>query len=314
MGEYINGSLPPKVWATLVTNDDYLKGVLTLDYRLRYVKSKYPLLALYTEALSQTSIDALKRRGIATRAVRKLAPTNAKDYVDDARFNECWTKLIAFSLTDYSRIVLLDSDMLPLQNMDELMDLELDPPAVSNSGDVSQGERVFAACHACTCNPLRKPHYPADWIPANCSFTSQHTSPELAQTTGAGVSSGLKKLNSGLLVINPSRSIFDQILAKMEETGSTYKFPDQDLLADLFEGRWVVLPYIYNALKTMRNPSVHGPIWRDDKVKNVHYILSPKPWGELTADGSWSGDNEMHKWWIDAYRSMLAEEKAVGIS
>ncbi|EMT72724.1 hypothetical protein FOC4_g10004201 [Fusarium odoratissimum] len=270
-------ALPPKVWATLVTNNDYLKGVLALNYRLRCVKSKYPLLVLYTSTLSQASVDCLKRRSIATFQVPRLAPTTAKEYTDDPRFNECWTKLISFSLTDYSRIVLLDSDMLPLQNMDELMDLDLDLPAVSGSGDA-------------------------------------HASPEVAQTTGADISTGLGKLNSGLLVINPSKAIFDQVVTKMNEAGLDYQFPDQDLLADVFQGRWVALPYIYNALKTMREPAVHGAIWRDDKVKNVHYILSPKPWDELGPDGTWKGDKPIHKWWIDAYKSMRAEEKALGVS
>ncbi|KAF5554098.1 galactinol synthase [Fusarium phyllophilum] len=307
-------TLPPKVWATLVTNDDYLKGVLTLNYRLRCVKSRYPLLVLYTSTLSQTSVDSLKRRGITTLQVPRIAPTTAKEYTDDPRFNECWTKLVAFSLTDYSRIVLLDSDMLPLQNMDELMDLELDSPSTSASGDMTRSKRVFAACHACTCNPLRKPHYPLNWKPENCAFTSQHTSPDVAQTTGADISTGLGKLNSGLLVINPSKAIFEQIVTKMNKAGLDYQFPDQDLLADLYKGRWVALPYIYNALKTMRDPSVHGAIWRDDKVKNVHYILSPKPWDELRSDGTWTGDKPIHKWWIDAYKSMRAEGKTLGIS
>ena len=55
-------------------------------------------------------------------------------------------------------MVQLDSDMLVLRNMDELMDLELSPVA-------SRGEsnRVFAASHACVGNPMKKPHYPKNW-------------------------------------------------------------------------------------------------------------------------------------------------------
>ncbi|XEU96142.1 hypothetical protein FSHL1_001427 [Fusarium sambucinum] len=308
---------PPKqtkVWATLVTDTNYLKGVLTLNHRLRCVKSKYPLLVLYTNALSEASLDILKKRNIRTLEVQRISPTTSQDYLEDVRFSECWTKLIAFSLTDFSRIVLLDSDMLVLRNMDELMDVELDAPS-DQDGALVQGNRLFAASHACTCNPLRKAHYPPDWIPANCSFTAQHDKPEVAQSHGASLSTGLGKLNSGLLVINPSQSLYTQILARMDDPScSEYKFPDQDLLADVFKGRWVALPYIYNALKTMREPSVHGTIWRDDRVKNVHYILSPKPWDELEADGSWAGGQEIHKWWHDAYKSMLAEERAVGLA
>ncbi len=55
-------------------------------------------------------------------------------------------------------MVLLDSDMLVLKNMDELMDLELDAKELQGNG-----ERVFAAAHACVCNPLKRGHYPHNW-------------------------------------------------------------------------------------------------------------------------------------------------------
>lgn len=63
-----------------------------------------------------------------------------------------------FSLTQYDRIVQLDSDMLVRINMDELMEMELDGPELAGKGN-----KVFAAGHACVCNPLKKPHYPKNW-------------------------------------------------------------------------------------------------------------------------------------------------------
>lgn len=42
--------------------------------------------------------------------------------------------------------------------MDELMDLDLDNRSLGGMGG-----RVFAASHACACNPLKKGHYPRDW-------------------------------------------------------------------------------------------------------------------------------------------------------
>lgn len=239
-----------------------------------------------------------------------LAPKSGKKYVEDARFNDCWTKLVVFSLTQFSRVVQLDSDMLVLKNMDELMDLALDPPAVSEAGS---SKRVFASGHACVCNPLKKPHYPSNWVPSNCAFTHQHGRPDEAQVEGGDPSKSLGDLNSGLLVVNPSRVLFDQIVKQMDERGEEYSFPDQDLLADLYRGRWVPLPYVYNALKTMRTEGVHDVIWRDDEVKNVHFILSPKPWGELDAEGRWKGSSEINKWWVDANAVRLEQERADGI-
>lgn len=49
-----------------------------------------------------------------------------------------------------------------------------------------------------------------------------------------------------------------------------YRFPDQDALAAIFAGKWLPLPYVYNALKTLR--TVHKPLWNDDAVKNIHYM------------------------------------------
>jgi len=142
----------------LITNTKYLSGLLALDYSLKKHESAYPLIALYTDAFPPEGHKALDIRGIPKKHVTYLLPAGYKDYSNDPRFYDCWSKLTPFSLVEYERVVQLDSDMLVLQNMDELMNLELDPPSAGG-----KGQRVFAASHACVCNPLKKPHYPKDW-------------------------------------------------------------------------------------------------------------------------------------------------------
>lgn len=241
-----------------------------------------------------------------------LLPSMHKDFSNDPRFYDCWSKLTPFSLVEYDRVVQLDSDMLVLHNMDELMDLELDPPSMRG-----KGKRVFAASHACVCNPLKKPHYPAEWKPENCAFTTQHADPATAQKEGAPCTAGLAMPNGGLQVVNPSEAIYDMILKQLENEGSTldYNFADQSLLGDLFHDRWATIPYIYNALRPMRWDFVHGPIWRDDKVKNCHYLLGPKPWDgkpdeELLLAGR---KDETAKWWWDINSERKRKEKEQGI-
>lgn len=146
------------VWATLITNTNYLPGLFTLEYSLRKAGSKYPLVVLYTDSFPPEGHAAVNARGLPKQRVPHLLPTLPKEYANDPRFYDTWTKLTAFSLVEYERVVLLDSDMLVRQNMDELMDLELDAPELGG-----RGNRVFAASHACVCNPLKKPHYPKDW-------------------------------------------------------------------------------------------------------------------------------------------------------
>lgn len=286
----------PRIWATLLTNTKYLSGLLTLEYSLRKVDSKYPLVVLYTSSLEPEGLQALKARNIAVREIEYLMPSAHKDYSNEVRFYDCWSKLQPFSLVEYERVVMLDSDMLVRQNMDELMDLPLD------TDGRAEGKRVFAASHACVCNPLKKPHYPKDWVPENCGYTSQNSNPKEAATTGAPATFGLGILNGGLQVVNPSKALYDKIIAVIQNpslTGS-YEFADQSLLSDTFPGQWVPLSYRYNALKTLR--WCHAPIWRDDEVKNVHYILSPKPWEDRNAE------DPTHKWWWEMNEARIKDE------
>lgn len=298
---------PKRVWTTLITNTKYLSGLLTLEYSLRKAGSKYPLVALYTDAFPAEGHEALKARGILAKDTPYLLPSVPKEYTNDPRFYDCWTKLTPFSLTQYDRVVQMDSDMLVLKNMDELMTMELD--GADKKGD---GNRVYAASHACACNPLKKPHYPTDWVPENCAFTSQHGTPGEAQHTGPAPTAGIASPNGGLVVVNPSQDVYDKIVQTLKDGDltSSYEFADQSLLGERFYGRWVGLPYIYNALKTLRWEGVHDKIWRDDQVKNVHYILSPKPWDEKGPD---EATDESHKWWHQMNQERLADEKERGI-
>ncbi|KAI0123653.1 glycosyl transferase [Xylariales sp. AK1849] len=280
-----------KVWATLITKLDYLPGALTLDYSLKCSNTLYPLVALYTDDFPEAGRRALHVRGISTQRVEYIQPAMHGDFASDLRFHETWTKLTAFGLVKYERVILLDSDMLVLRNMDELMDLELDKPDAEG-----RQLHVFAASHACVCNPLKRPHYPVRWIPENCAFTPQHADPNKAQTEGPPARAGVGMPNGGLLVINPSESVYNTILAALTDPKTLeYGFPDQELLGEVFRGRWLGLPYVYNALKSLRWPGVHDAIWRDDKVKNVHYIFSPKPW-DMRADCH-NADQEPLRWW-----------------
>ena len=120
-------------------------------------------------------------------------------------------------------------------------------------------------------------------------------------------------MNGGLQVVNPSTAVYNLIVNQMNSATaiSSYEFADQSLLSDLFEGRWVTLPYVYNALKTLRWKGVHDVIWKDEEVKNVHYILAPKPWDELgTRD---KATDATHQWWFEANAKRLETEKTEGI-
>lgn len=141
-------------------------------------------------------------------------------------------------------------------------------------------------------------------VPENCSFTHQHPDPDTAQERGAPTNTGLAICNGGLQVVNPSAASYDKIIGAMASPTMTdnYEFADQSLLSDVFRDSWVPLSYKYNALKTLRD--IHQPIWRDEEVKNVHYILTPKPWDLRDPE------NELFEWWWKINDERHEHEKA----
>ncbi|OJJ43388.1 hypothetical protein ASPZODRAFT_927639 [Penicilliopsis zonata CBS 506.65] len=300
-----------RVWATVITNLDYLPGLLTLAYSLQRVQSAYPLVALYTDAFPQAEgLPLLQARGIPYQRVEAVVPASSRRYEEDPRFNDTWTKLVAFTLWDeYDRVVLLDSDMLVRHNMDEIMDLPLDAPGTLH-------HRIFAASHACACNPMKKPHYPSHWIPSNCALTAQHPHPDKAQKEAPPSSAGVGMLNSGLLVINPGKpawAMIEEALADADRI-EAYNFPDQELLSDVFRARWVALPYVYNALKTLRLENAHAAIWKDECVKNVHYIFAHKPWHETREQrADLSEARKLNSWWWEVTDERKRQEMERGV-
>jgi hypothetical protein len=125
-------------------------------------------------------------------------------------------------------------------------------------------------------------------------------------------------LNSGLLVVRPSHAHFATIQRFLDdaEKVDSYTFPDQELISEAFRGGWVPLPYVYNALKTMRPRDVHGAIWRDEEVKNVHYIFAVKPWQEgppAVDQETGEGTDVLNAWWWDVNIDRQKYEKERGI-
>jgi alpha-N-acetylglucosamine transferase len=116
--------------------------------------SDYPLIIMATDSLPQWARNALTKRGLRILDVPHLSPAAGQHSGFDpsfVRFNDAWTKVRIFGLTEFERLILIDSDMVFLKGMDELFDYEL------------PGKDWIAAAPACVCNPFQIAHYPEDW-------------------------------------------------------------------------------------------------------------------------------------------------------
>ena len=203
---------------------------------------------MVTDAIDAPTRALLRGDGCLLSEVEPIRPAeHLDDHYANSRFAEVWTKLAVWRLTEFERVVFLDADMLVTQHMDELFSLDLAGGAI-------------AACHACRCNPNRIPSYPVDWTPQNCAYTPGADVPD-------------KYLNGGLLVLEPDEAVFGDMLKTLAEVDdlSRYPFAEQDFLNEYYDGRWLPLPYVYNALKTL--PFVHPSLWDPAAVKNIHFII-----------------------------------------
>ncbi|CAG8578328.1 7423_t:CDS:1, partial [Racocetra fulgida] len=144
-------------------------------------------------------------------------------------------------------------------------------------------------------------------IPENCAYTKGPIYPE--STNVPPITNSESYFNSGLIILRPSKSKFNEIYNQLvnHENLDQLPFPDQDLLNKIYKGNWVGLPYIYNALKTLRD--CHSSMWSDKDVKNVHYITKYKPWKEDSIIMEQKLDRRdsvsiLNNWWWKVYRDV----------
>ncbi|KAF8473276.1 nucleotide-diphospho-sugar transferase [Kalaharituber pfeilii] len=277
-----------KCWATLLTHPSYLPGVILLHHSLQKHNSKYPLIVLVTQTIIDQPdiLHVLAKCQIETKFIKPLYPSIKSEFLAP-RLEDAWTKLRVFEMVEWDTVVLLDADMLLKRNIDELFDIVLP-------------EDWIAATHACVCNSANAVWAPKDWKPENCAYTGLPPYPPNQRTHTF--------LNSGLVILHPSHQHFNHIAHFLATSPlvPTLHFADQDLLAEIFRGKWKPLGWQYNALKTGRYQ--HPKMWRDEEVRNIHYIIE-KPWCVGREKG---GRNEVvNGWWWDEWEYWVRKRKTL---
>lgn len=115
-----------KSYITLLNGDNYLKGVLCLNESLKRVNAKYPLIVAITQDVSEESKRILNDNNIKTIVIKKMkVPECIKEKNSKGMFSH-WTntfdKLQIFEMTQFEKIVFLDSDMYVRKNIDNLFE------------------------------------------------------------------------------------------------------------------------------------------------------------------------------------------------
>jgi len=115
-----------EAWVTLVTNDNYALGALTLAASLRRVKSTKKMVIMITSTLSNNFKNTLEEVFDEVILVDTIDSGDVQNLtlLDRPELGITFTKLWCWTLTQYTKCVFLDADTLVIQNCDELFDRE----------------------------------------------------------------------------------------------------------------------------------------------------------------------------------------------
>jgi len=115
-------TIPAESFVTLLSTESYVPGVLALNESLRRFKSNYPLLVVVSNNIKSSTKEFLEKMGmrVATCSESMFVPVEIKN--KSGHWGNTFDKIYIFGLTDYSKLVYVDSDMIMLRNIDELFD------------------------------------------------------------------------------------------------------------------------------------------------------------------------------------------------
>jgi len=191
---------PKGAFAVLANTDPFsVKAALAVCHMLLSHRTKYDVLVITPTRMEQTLHEAVKRGGCLPTTLG-LAPFPPKFQPMRPSFKVCWHKLRLYLLTQYQAIVALDSDLVVLSNVDELVDKVLAEP---------EGDAMF-------------------WMAA-------HDETPLCEECGAEVSGAP---NAGVFGLRPSRLVYEKLIARSKKPspwyGERWAYSEQELLSVFF--------------------------------------------------------------------------------
>lgn len=113
-----------EAWVTLTTNDSYSVGALTLAASLKRVGTTRQLVCMVTNGVGEGMLNCLKQKFDHVVQVEELDSNDAANLkiLDRHDLGITFTKIRCWTLTQFSKCVFLDADVLALSHCDELFD------------------------------------------------------------------------------------------------------------------------------------------------------------------------------------------------
>jgi len=111
-----------KAYATSLSNGEaYLPGVEALGGSLKATGTAEPMVLMVTADVGAPTREKLTAQGWLVREINPI-PNPKPSSQMLPRFSAAYTKLRAWQLTDFDKVVLLDADTIVMKNVDDLFD------------------------------------------------------------------------------------------------------------------------------------------------------------------------------------------------
>ena len=108
-------------YATILCNGEgYLPGIEALGSSLKASGTREPMVLMVTPEVRPVTRERLGEQGWTVREVEPIANPNPTTQVMLPRFGAAYTKLRAWQLAEFDKVVFLDADTIVLQNIDDL--------------------------------------------------------------------------------------------------------------------------------------------------------------------------------------------------
>lgn len=228
-----------RAYVTVLSTDEYLIGVLVLNESLIKVNSKYKLVVLINDNISDEAKNILLQKNIE---VIKIKSIDLPEWIINnnnrkhTNWNYTFDKLAIFELTQFEKIVFLDSDMFVRNNIDELFD----KPHMSATVD---------RCDTI----LVKDNY------------QKLTSGMLVIEPKEGIMSEFQQILNDDNIKDKYYNIGDQDIIQLYDTEWEYK-------------KELHLPVKYNMFFLDIDYYVKKGIYKLKDISVIHFITSNKPW------------------------------------
>ena len=226
-------------WVTYANNDIFFNAALVLCKSLQNVGTKYQFVILvpYEYQIRKEIHVDIESSFFNIIRVESLDYPSIK--YSNERYKSCLNKIHIWNLIQYEKVCWLDSDIIIMQNIDDIFNIELN-------------KNQIIGVLGCLCNVFKNPSLPT--LPNICPFNNSENI----------------YLNAGLFIIIPCTDTYNELLQIKYE----YPFCEQDAFNYYFKDNIITISSTFNYLNHLH--FIHPHISYDN-VHVFHFGYN-KPW------------------------------------